>query len=167
VSNRAETFVDMVSGAPGTAVTERSKQMATITSTPTDVTGGRVRSRLASTLPRATLSFGVLAATVTTAAAAALRAGGVPLAVHGKIPLASFAQITFVAAVIGGVLIAVVNRRSSAPRRRFFQATIGLAALSLLAPAAFADTASSKIALVGLHLVAAAIIVPLLARHAH
>jgi hypothetical protein len=141
--------------------------MATITSTSPDVTGGRVRSRLASTLPRATLLFGVLAATVTTAAAAVLRAGGVPLSVHGKIPLASFAQITFVAAVIGGVLIAVVNRRSSAPRRRFFQASIGLAALSLLAPAAFADTASSKIALVGLHLVAAAIIVPLLARHAH
>jgi len=68
---------------------------------------------------------------------------------------------------VGGVLVAVVNRRSSAPRRRFFQATGGLSALSLLAPAAFADTTASKIALVGVHLVAAAIIVPVLARHAH
>jgi hypothetical protein len=140
--------------------------MATITSTPPDVTGGRAQSRLASTLPRATIWLGGLAAAVTTAAAAALRAGGVPLAVHGKIPLASFAQITFVAAVIGGVLVAVLNQRSSAPRRRFFQTTTGLAALSLLAPAAFADTTASRIALVGLHLVAAAIIVPVLARHA-
>ena len=32
--------------------------------------------------------------------------------------------------------------------------------------AAFADTTASKVALVGLHLVAAAIIVPVLARHA-
>jgi len=67
---------------------------------------------------------------------------------------------------IGGVLVALLNRRSCAPRQRFFQVTIGLTVLSLLVPAAFADTGASKIALVGLHLIAAAIIVPVLAGHA-
>ena len=122
--------------------------------------------RLTRTLARATVSVGVLAAGATTAGAAVLRAAGVPLAVHGKIPLAAFAQITFIGAVIGGVLLAVLNRRSSAPRQRFVRMTAGLTALSCVAPAAFADTAASKIALVALHLLAAAIIVPVLARHA-
>jgi hypothetical protein len=121
---------------------------------------------LTGTLPRTTASVGVLAAVVTTAGAVALRAAGVPLAVHGKIPLAGFAQLTFIAAVTGGILLAVLNRRSSAPRRRFVQMTVGLKAISCVLPAAFADTTASKIALVGLHLVAAASIVPVLARHA-
>jgi hypothetical protein len=43
---------------------------------------------------------------------------------------------------------------------------IGLTALSCVAPAALADTTASKVALVALHLVAAAIIVPVLARRA-
>jgi hypothetical protein len=41
-----------------------------------------------------------------------------------------------------------------------------LTAFSCVAPAALADTIASKIALVALHLVAAAIIVPVLARRA-
>src|ERR1019366_1179748 len=94
------------------------------------------------------------------------RAAGGPLAVHGKIPLAGFAQVTVIAAAVGGVLLALRNRRSSAPRRRFVQMTTGLTAISCALPAAFADTTASKVALVGLHLVAAAIIVPVLARHA-
>jgi hypothetical protein len=125
-----------------------------------------VPSRLTSTIPRATASVGVLAAAATTAGAAVLRAAGVPLAVHGEIPPAGFAQITLIGAVIGGVLLAVLNRRSSAPRRRFIQVAIGLTALSCAAPLAFAGTFASKIALVALHVVAAAVIVPVLARHA-
>ena len=70
------------------------------------------------------------------------------------------------AAVTGGVLLALLIRRSSTPRRRFIQITTGLTAISCALPAAFADTTASKVALVGLHLVAAAIIVPVLARHA-
>jgi hypothetical protein len=108
----------------------------------------------------------VRAAAATTAGAALLRAAGVPLAVHGKIPLASFAQVTFIAAVCGGVLLAVLIRRSSASRQRFVRITAGLTALSCVVPAVFADTTASKIALVVLHVLAAAIIVPVLARHA-
>jgi hypothetical protein len=139
--------------------------MSTVTTSP-DISVEHAPSRLTSTLLRSTVSVGVLAAAVTTAGAVALRAAGVPLAVHGKIPLAGFPQVTFIAAVIGGVLLALLNRRSSAPRRRFVQMTIGLTAISCVLPAAFADTTASKFALVALHLVAPAIIVPVLARHA-
>ena len=139
--------------------------MSAVTTCP-EITVERRPSRLTSTLPRSTVSAGVLAAAVTTAGAGALQAAGVPLAVHGKIPLTGFAQITFIAAVICGVLLALLNRRSSAPRQRFVQITAGLTAISCALPAAFADTTASKVALVGLHLVAAAIIVPVLARYA-
>jgi hypothetical protein len=165
VSNPPSPFVDMVSGAQGTAANEKEPTMSTVTTSP-EITVEHAPSRLTSTLPRTTVSVGVLAAAVTTAGAVALRAAGVPLAVHGKIPLAGFAQITFIAAVIGGVLLALLNRRSSTPRQRFVQITTGLTAFSCALPAAFADTTASKVALVGLHLVAAAIIVPVLARHA-
>ena len=102
----------------------KESTMSTVTTSP-DISVEHAPSRLTSTLLRSTVSVGVLAAAVTTAGAVALRAAGVPLAVHGKIPLAGFAQVTFIAAVIGGVLLALLNRRSSAPRRRFVQMTIG------------------------------------------
>lgn len=60
---------------------------------------------------------------------AALHAAGVPLAVHAEIPLAGSAQLTFIAAVIGGVLLASLNRHSRAPRRRFLELTAALVAL--------------------------------------
>src|SRR5215469_12664934 len=131
--------------------------MSTVTATP-GTTVKHTHSRLTSTLPRATASAGVLAAAATTAGAAVLRAAGVPLAAYGEIQLAAFAQLTFIAAVSGGVLLAVLIRRSSAPRQRFVRITAGLTALSCAAPLAFADTIASKAALVVLHLVAAAII---------
>jgi hypothetical protein len=143
--SRKEPIVSTVTASPGTTVT---------------------RHRLTRTLPRATASAGALAAAATTAGAAVLRGGGVPLAVHGRIPLAAFAQLTFLAAVGGGVLVAVLIRCGSAARQRFIRITAGLTALSCAAPAAFADTTASKIALVALHLLAAGIIVPVLARHA-
>jgi peptidoglycan/LPS O-acetylase OafA/YrhL len=140
--------------------------MSTVTTSPGTTSVKHTPYRLTRTLPRATASASVLAATATTAGAAALRGAGVPLAVHGQIPLASFAQLTVVAAVAGGVLLAVLVRRSATPRRRFMQVTAVLTALSCVAPLAFADTTASKVALTGLHLVAAGIIVPVLARRA-
>jgi hypothetical protein len=139
--------------------------MSTVTASP-GTAAKHVSSRLTRTLPRAAASAGVLAAAATTAGAAVLRAAGLPLAVHGTIQLAAFAQLTFIAAVSGGVLLAVLIRRSSAARQRFVQITAGLTALSCAVPLAFADTTASKMGLVVLHLLAAAIIVPMLARHA-
>lgn len=76
-----------------------------------------------------------------------------------------FAQLTFAGAVLGGMLVAVLNRRSTLPRRRFIQIAVALTALSCLAPAAGGDDAASKIGLIAIHLLAATIIAPVLARH--
>jgi peptidoglycan/LPS O-acetylase OafA/YrhL len=118
-------------------------------------------------LRRTTVVVGLAAAAVTAAAAAVVHAAGVPLEVDGEmIPIAGFAQMTFLGAVIGGLLLAVLNRRSDAPRRRFLQTTAVLTALSCVPSVAWPPDAATKIALVTLHVLAAAIIVPALARHA-
>ncbi len=127
----------------------------TITADPT----GRVRTT--------TVVAGLGAAAVVTAAAAAVHAAGVSFEVQGQaIPVLGFAQMTFLGAVIGGVLLAVLNRRSAQPRRRFFQATIALTVVSCVPSVAWPDDAGSKLSLVVLHVLAAIIVVPLLARHA-
>ena len=84
--------------------------------------------------------------------------------VGGKmIPLVDFAKLTFVGAVIGGVLLAVLNRRSRSARRRFLQMAVALTALSFVPSVAWADAATNKLALVALHVGAAVIVVPALA----
>ena len=118
-----------------------------------------------SSLRRTTIVVGAVGAAATTLAAASFRGAGVHLAVHGRIPLAAFAQLTFLGALLGGLLVAVLNRRSAVPRRRFFQFVVALTALSCMAPAAGGDDAASKIGLIAIHLLAATIIAPVLARH--
>jgi len=117
---------------------------------------------------RSTVLAGFASAAVVTAVAAAAHAAGVSLAIQGEmIPLAGFAQNTFIGAVLGGLLLAVLNRCSRAPRRRFLQATAALTVLSCVPSIAWPDDTATKSVLVALHLLAAAIIVPVLARHAH
>ena len=126
-----------------------------------------VATRRPTSLARTTALSAVAAAAVVTGAAAGLHAAGVSFAVQGEmIPLAGFAQLTVVGAVIGGVLLAVLNRRSPAPRQRFVQTTAVLTALSCVPSVLWPDTAGTKVSLVALHLLAAAMIVPVLARHA-
>jgi hypothetical protein len=116
-------------------------------------------------LRRTTLTVGVAAAVITTAAAAVVHAFGVPLTVDGEmIPLAGFGQMTLLGAVLGGVLLAVLNRRSHVPRRRFLEATTVLTALSCVPSVAWPPDVATKATLVALHLLAAAIIVPVLVR---
>jgi peptidoglycan/LPS O-acetylase OafA/YrhL len=117
-----------------------------------------------SALRRTTLVVAAVAAAATTLAAATMRAAGVHLAAGGRIPLAAFAQFTFAGALLGGLLVAVLNRRSTLPRRRFIQIAVTLTALSCLAPAAAGDDVSSKVGLIAIHLLAATIIAPVLAR---
>jgi hypothetical protein len=118
-------------------------------------------------LLRTTIVVGIAAAGIVTVVAALLHAVGVSFEIDGEmIPLLGFAQLTFVGAVIGGVFLAVVNRRSAAPARRFAQIAVALTALSCVPSVAMPDDVATKLALVALHVLAAAIIVPLLLRHA-
>ena len=124
-------------------------------------------SEPASSLRRTTVVSGLVAAAVTTAAAAAADAAGVSFEIEGEmIPLLGFAQMTLIGAVIGGLLLAGLNRWSGSARRRFVQTTVALTALSCVPSVAMPDDAGSAITLVALHVLAAAIIVPVLTRHA-
>jgi hypothetical protein len=110
------------------------------------------------------LGAGLTAAVATTATAGIAHACGVSLSVGGEaIPLAGFAQLTFVAAMIGTLLAAVFARRADRPRRTFVVTTIALTLLSIV-PDAIADAhVSTRLTLALTHVVAAAIVIPVLA----
>jgi peptidoglycan/LPS O-acetylase OafA/YrhL len=133
----------------------------TLTTTSFKVTSPRyATTRSAGSLRRTTVVAGL--------AAAAVHAAGVSFEVDGEmIPLAGFAQMTFLGAVTGGVLLAVLNGRSRSAHRRFLQTAVALTALSCVPSVTWPDDAATKLALVALHVLAAAIVVPALVRHAH
>jgi hypothetical protein len=102
------------------------------------------------------------AATLTLAGAA--DAAGVSAAIDGEpIPPLGFATLTIIGAAIG-VAMALFARHARHPRPVFVRTTVALTALSLL-PITLTDTdAATRIVLAVAHLVAAAIIVPPIAR---
>jgi hypothetical protein len=160
VSIPASSFVDMLSSARG-AAEQGGDVMSTTTAT---MTTTHTSSATTPSLRRTTIAVGVAAAAATTVVATVLRAAGVPLEADGPIPLAGFAQMTLVGAIIGGVLAAVFKCRSHDPARHFVQTTMALLALSCVPSIVLPAHLATKIALVGTHVVAAAIIVPVLAR---
>jgi hypothetical protein len=113
----------------------------------------------------ATLVAGIVAAAATTAVATAAHAAGVPLAVDGEqIPFLGFAQMTFLGAVLGGLIVAALNRWSVRARTRFQAIAAALVVLSCVPSVALPPDTATKLTLVATHAVAAAIIVPVLVR---
>jgi hypothetical protein len=109
-----------------------------------------------------------LAAMVATTLAAALaQAVGVDFEIPDggeTIPLPGFAVVTGFFSVVGVVIAVALLRWSARPAARFVWTAVSLTALSLVPPLlSGADTATTT-ALVGLHLVAAAVVIPTLAR---
>jgi len=126
------------------------------------------------TAPRTTstgslLTTGVAAAALASVAtpivAAAGRAAGIGLDVGGApIPVQGFAVLTAVFSLIGVILAAVLSRTARRPRRTFVRTTVVLTVLSLV-PDVIVDAAPATKALLMLtHLVAAAIVIPAVAR---
>lgn len=77
----------------------------------------------------------------------------------------NFAVGTLFCTILGTVLAAVLGRYAARPGRTFVRAAITLLALSLVFPAAASHTAvSTRVCLALAHLIAAAIVVPQLAR---
>ena len=103
----------------------------------------------------------------TTLAAALAQALGVDFEVPDggeAIPLPGFAVVTGFFSVVGVVIAAALLRWSARPAERFVQTAVTLTAISLVAPLlSGADTATIT-ALLGLHLVAATVMIPTLAR---
>ena len=116
-------------------------------------------------LLRTTVRSGIAAAVAVSAFAAVSHGAGVSFRVGGeRIPVAGFAQMTLFGAMLGGVLAAVLDGRSTRARHRFLQVTILLAAVSCVPSVALPDDTASKLALIATHLIAAAIVVPALYR---
>jgi hypothetical protein len=107
---------------------------------------------------------GLGASIATFAVAAAASAIDVPIEVGGRqIPLAGFAQLTFVGAIIGTTLAVVLSRRATRPRRTFVVTTVALTLASIV-PDVLADAhTATKFTLALTHVVAAAIVIPALA----
>jgi hypothetical protein len=103
---------------------------------------------------------GAIAAVSTTVVAAIARAGDVSLEIDGTaIPIPAFAWWTIVGAALGVVLARLLR-----VRRRFVVVTTIAAVLSLIPAIATPDDTATKAVLVGAHLLAAAIIVPILSQ---
>jgi hypothetical protein len=124
--------------------------------------------------PRATSTIGalirtgvvtaVVASAATMAVAAAGHAAGISLDMGGvPIPITGFGLLTAIFSLVG-VGIAMVARVARRPRRVFVRTTVVLTVLSLV-PDAIADAGpATKALLMTTHLVAAAIVIPAVAR---
>jgi uncharacterized protein DUF6069 len=131
-------------------------------------------SAIAATAPRtSTTGSLILTGLVATAAAsvatpvvaAAGHAAGISLEIGGApIPVVGFGTLTAFFSLVGVVLAVVLSRLARHPRSAFVRTTVVLTALSLV-PDVIVDAAVSTKALLMLtHLVAAAVVVPAVAR---
>jgi hypothetical protein len=106
------------------------------------------------------------AVVVTTLAAALARTAGVDLEVSDGevIPVAGISVVTGFFSLVGVVIAAALLRWSARPAERFVWTTASLTALSLIPPFLAEADAPTTATLVGLHLLAAAVMIPALAR---
>ncbi|MEW2382384.1 DUF6069 family protein [Micromonospora sp. NPDC047707] len=74
------------------------------------------------------------------------------------------AVVTGFFSVVGIVIAVALRRWSARPAERFVWAAVSLTAISLVPPILFGADAVTVTALIGLHLVAAAVMIPALAR---
>ncbi|MBM0230587.1 hypothetical protein JNW91_01050 [Micromonospora sp. STR1_7] len=129
---------------------------ATTTRATTSTVGALIRTGVIAT---------VVASAATMAVAAAGHAAGISLDMGGaSIPVSGFGTLTAVFSLIGVAIAALLSRFARRPRRAFVRTTVVLTALSLV-PDVIADAGTATKALLMLtHLVAAAIVIPAVAR---
>ena len=162
-----QTATPTPSTGPTATLSTGTRTTATRT-TGTHPTGTRTTgTRRASTrsMLLAGLAATAAAGVATPALAAAGRAAGISLDVAGApIPVPGFATLTAVFSVVGLLLAVVLGRFARHPRRAFVRTTVALTVLSLV-PDVIVDAASgTKVLLMLTHLVAAAIVIPAVAR---
>jgi hypothetical protein len=102
----------------------------------------------------------------TTVVAAVAKAVGVDFKVSDgeTIPMSGITFMTAVFSVIGIVIAVALRRWSARSAERFVQTAVILTVLSLVAPFLSGGDAATVAALVGLHLVAATVMIPSVAR---
>ncbi|SFB72169.1 hypothetical protein SAMN04487968_101138 [Nocardioides terrae] len=106
------------------------------------------------------------AAAATTTVAAVASSAGVSFADRSgaSIPVAAFTQLTLIFSLVGVALAAVLARKARRPRPTFVRTTVALTVLSLVPDATFGFDGASAATLMSLHVLAAAIVIPTLAR---
>lgn len=115
-------------------------------------------------LARTGLLATVAAAATTGLGAALAGAAGIDLDVEGgRIPASGIAFVTAVLALVGVALAAALLRWSAHPAPLFVRIAVGLTMISLVPPLVWAEDPAAMITLIVLHLVAAAIVIPMLA----
>jgi hypothetical protein len=107
----------------------------------------------------------VLAAVATAAVAAAGPVVGISVEISGApIPASGFATLTVIFSVIGLLIAVGLRRFARHPRTTWIRTTVALTVLSLV-PDVLADAATgTKVLLMATHVVAAAIVIPAVAR---
>lgn len=112
------------------------------------------------------LAAAPLASGTTTVLATIASSAGVSFAdrTGTSIPIVAFAQLTFVFSLLSVGIASAMARKARRPRLTFLRAAVTLTALSVVPDLTFGFDAGSASTLVGLHAVAAAIVVPTLAR---
>ena len=113
------------------------------------------------------LLAGVAAVVATTIAAALARAVGVDFEISDgadAIPVSGIAFVTGVFSVVGVVIAVALLRWSARPAEQFVWTAVSLTAISLIPPFLAGADAGTTSALIGLHLIAATVMIPTLAR---
>ena len=107
----------------------------------------------------------VLAAVATAAVAAAGPAVGISVDISGApIPVSGFATLTVIFSVIGLLIAVGLRRFARRPRATWIRTTVALTVLSLVPDVLVDAAATTKVLLMVTHLVAAAIVIPAVAR---
>ncbi|GIF73026.1 DUF6069 family protein [Asanoa siamensis] len=109
----------------------------------------------------------IAAMAVTTAAAALARAAGADFEVPDggeTIPLGGVTVVTGFFSFVGVGIAAALLRWSARPAARFTWTAVTLTAVSLIPPVVSGANTATVATLIGLHLVAAAVMIPALAR---
>jgi hypothetical protein len=137
--------------------------MSTTTATPTTATTATTPTVGALLLAGSAAT--VAAAVATSAVAAAGQAVGISTAVAGApIPVSGFAVLTAIFSVLGLVIATGLRRFARHPRTAWIRTTVVLTVLSFV-PDVLADaTIATKALLILTHVVAAAIVIPVVAR---
>ena len=112
------------------------------------------------------MAAAAVAAIATTTVAAIASSAGVSFADDSgeSIPLMAFTQLTLVFSLVGVAIAAAMGRRARRPRSAFVRTAVALTALSYVPDLTFGFDAASAITLIALHTLAAAIVVPTLAK---
>jgi len=133
------------------SATDTTARPAATTSTGSLLVGGVVATALASVATPVVAAAGA-------AAGISLNVGGAP------IPVPGFATLTAVFSLVGVVLAVVLSRFARRPRRTFVRTTVVLTVLSFVPDVIAPAAPATKALLMLTHVVAAAIVIPAIAR---